>query len=197
MSYSDPRFTTNVYRNDQLTNTGKAKLSTKRYNIDITNRSDHNILFSVEIGEFGLDGITIGKSSYDLPRCSPSETVRHVLVAYSKEKKYAITSIVLDNQEHISLSIDLGVGDISSQKGSFCFVATAVFGDPDEEHVVLLRRFRDRKLVKSLIGRAFVRFYEIVGPALGDLVVHRPILRRVVRRLLVKIAETIERRGEG
>lgn len=40
-----------------------------------------------------------------------------------------------------------------------CFVATAVYGDRDAPQVRSLREFRDKVLMNSRMGRAFVNFY--------------------------------------
>jgi len=40
-----------------------------------------------------------------------------------------------------------------------CFVATAVYGDPECWQVRTLREFRDRVLARSSLGQAFITFY--------------------------------------
>ncbi len=54
--------------------------------------------------------------------------------------------------------------------GGSCFVATAAYGDRLHPDVVTLRRFRDQVLVRYLAGRAFIRFYWLVGPQLAKIV---------------------------
>ena len=49
-------------------------------------------------------------------------------------------------------------GDHFSEMGS-CFIATAAFGSRQERNVRVLREFRDRRLLTSKTGRAFVRWY--------------------------------------
>jgi len=72
-----------------------------------------------------------------------------------------------------------------------CFVATAVYGDPDCRQVRALRCFRDRVLVRSVWGRAFVAFYYGGGGwAAARVVGPRPRLRRLVRRALDRLAES-------
>ncbi len=53
-----------------------------------------------------------------------------------------------------------------SQKKKGCYVATAVYGSYDCPQVWTLRRFRDDRLALSLPGRAFIRLYYAVSPAL-------------------------------
>ena len=52
------------------------------------------------------------------------------------------------------------------KKKSGCYVATAVYGSYDCPQVWTLRRFRDNRLAASLPGRAFIRLYYAVSPAL-------------------------------
>ena len=52
------------------------------------------------------------------------------------------------------------------QKSGGCYIATAVYGSYDCPQVWTLRRFRDNTLAESLLGRAFVRAYYAVSPAL-------------------------------
>lgn len=65
-----------------------------------------------------------------------------------------------------------------------CFVATAAYGDPSHPDVETLRRFRDRHLMKSRFGRAFVKLYYIYSPRLADFVAKRPALRAISRAAL-------------
>ena len=51
-------------------------------------------------------------------------------------------------------------------KSQGCYVATCVYGSYDCAPVWTLRRFRDEKLEKSLLGRAFIRLYYAVSPAI-------------------------------
>lgn len=48
-----------------------------------------------------------------------------------------------------------------------CFVATAAYGDRLHPEVVWLRAWRDRVLVRTAAGRAFIRFYWMVGPRMA------------------------------
>jgi len=76
-----------------------------------------------------------------------------------------------------------------------CFVATAAYGTDMAGEISMLRRFRDRHLMTSTVGRAFVATYYEVGPAAADFIRERPWLRaasRAVLRPFVTIAELLE-----
>jgi hypothetical protein len=72
-----------------------------------------------------------------------------------------------------------GGDDDGSQEG--CFIATAAYGSYMEEHVMLLRHFRDRILYSSKWGTAAVHFYYRHSPPLADFIAEHQNVRRVVR----------------
>jgi hypothetical protein len=69
--------------------------------------------------------------------------------------------------------------DDGSQEG--CFIATAAYGSYMEEHVMILRNFRDKILYSSDWGTAAVHFYYKHSPPLADFIAEHQDLRRVVR----------------
>jgi hypothetical protein len=62
-----------------------------------------------------------------------------------------------------------------------CFVATAVYGTPFHPDLDLLRSFRDRRLTRTISGRALIAAYYRVGPALALIVRLVPGLRGACR----------------
>ena len=76
-------------------------------------------------------------------------------------------------------------------KSQGCYVATCVYGSYDCAPVWTLRRFRDEKLAKSVLGRAFIRLYYAVSPTavrwFGKTKwfngIFRPLLDKFVNRL--------------
>ncbi len=71
-----------------------------------------------------------------------------------------------------------------------CFVATVAFGEGAPE-LDVLRAFRDRTLVRSAPGRAFVRWYYRRGPSLARTVERAPWLRPMVRKTLRAVVYTV------
>lgn len=67
---------------------------------------------------------------------------------------------------------------------SMCFVATACFGSGDHDSVIELRKFRDKVLKSSSIGRAFIRAYYRISPTFADLIYDHRGLKYVVKVFL-------------
>lgn len=89
-------------------------------------------------------------------------------------------------RHQLESDIKTGAGTmrIKSTAGPACFVATAVYGDPDHTDVVYLRAFRDNILNRYLTGRWFIRLYWHVGPVLAKYVVKSSLARTSVRGLI-------------
>lgn len=87
--------------------------------------------------------------------------------------------------------------DIDSAAGGACFVATAAFGDRLHPDVVSLRTFRDRHLVRYVLGRRFVRFYWIIGPILARHTTPNDSHAYVARKILSLLALTLRKLGLG
>jgi hypothetical protein len=66
-----------------------------------------------------------------------------------------------------------------------CFIATAAYGHYSAPQVQALREFRDRYLMPTAFGRAFVRWYYEYGPAGAKFINVHPWLKPVVRIALM------------
>jgi hypothetical protein len=76
----------------------------------------------------------------------------------------------------------------SSDGGSSgCFIATAAFGSALQPQVALLKVFRDRYLLDSVAGRAFVNTYYKYSPPLAAAIAEREGLKKVVRAGLLPV----------
>ena len=71
--------------------------------------------------------------------------------------------------------------------GGSCFIATAAFGSEMEQHVQILSRFRDRRLLSNSIGRKIVGIYYRKSPPIADYLRKHPIPKAAIRYALVPI----------
>lgn len=70
---------------------------------------------------------------------------------------------------------------------SKCFIATAAYQDGRAAPVMMLRRFRDRILAKSALGRKFIEKYYRYSPALAAWAWDKPWVRSLALRALAPI----------
>ena len=69
-----------------------------------------------------------------------------------------------------------------------CFVSTAAYGSAMAPEVVAFRAFRDRYLMGSAIGRAFVDLYYTASPPAAGVIARSGVLRAAVRFALAPAA---------
>jgi hypothetical protein len=93
-------------------------------------------------------------------------------------------AIVMDGDKRIGAIFQwTGEGDNSGNTRS-CFIATAAYGSPSHPHVMILRAFRDRYLVRSRIGRSIADFYYRHSPPLADFIGRHKALKAASRIML-------------
>ena len=85
--------------------------------------------------------------------------------------------------------VKTGAGNmrIESKSGATCFVASAVYEDPNHPDVIVLRKYRDDILAKNFLGRVFIKIYWVLGPRLAVMVGGHPRTKALCRRALRKL----------
>ncbi len=73
-----------------------------------------------------------------------------------------------------------------------CFVATAVYESGSHSDVLILKKFRDRILLKSWVGRLFVKLYYRVRPYAARAVSKNLWAKQKVRRLLSQLVNWLK-----
>lgn len=79
---------------------------------------------------------------------------------------------------------------LNRDKGA-CFIATAVYGDYDQENVRILREFRDKRLLTTFSGRLFVKTYYFCSPPIANFLRKHQRLAIPVRKALDNLVERI------
>lgn len=93
-----------------------------------------------------------------------------------------ISSSFRSHSPSSSASSPLGGGGYSgggSGGGSGCFIATAVFGSSVSEEVEILKKFRDRYLLRDKAGKKLVSLYCRYSPGLAAFIEKHKMLKRV------------------
>ena len=70
---------------------------------------------------------------------------------------------------------------MADRKKGGCFIATAVYGSPFVQEVVILQIFRDEILARSMLGRAFITAYYRLSPPFARLISQSENMRKLIR----------------
>ncbi len=79
-----------------------------------------------------------------------------------------------------------GALDGTQPKSKACFIATAAWGSAQAPDVVLLRRYRDEVLAKSLGMSLLIDAYQLLSPPLARLIERSPRAQAWVRKAVVR-----------
>ena len=83
----------------------------------------------------------------------------------------------------------------NSSKKEGCYIATMVYGDYDHPQVLVLRRFRDKQLLSTHLGKAFVKLYYWVSPGLVTLLSRNKKINTFIRSCLDRFVVRLIQHG--
>lgn len=144
-----------------------------------------------------IDGIsstietrTVGvvKTAYN-PQSSNSIGGNNSKSSYSTTNTQQI-NVVKPHSVNISTSSN---SNSSTQKRSEgCYIATMVYGDYDHPQVVVLRRFRDNRLLTNLPGQVFVKLYYLISPKLVKILHNHQYINKGIRKILDRFISMVD-----
>ena len=67
-----------------------------------------------------------------------------------------------------------------------CFIATACYEDYNSLEVLMLRNFRDEKLLTNLLGSIFVKIYYFVSPTIAKKIEKSDRLKKIIRFIILR-----------
>jgi len=71
------------------------------------------------------------------------------------------------------------------QNADGCFIATACYNDYNAHEVVLLRKYRDNSLSKSIAGRSFIKVYYFISPTLSKYLSKSKLTKRIIKSIFL------------
>ncbi|WP_150383976.1 CFI-box-CTERM domain-containing protein [Bifidobacterium rousetti] len=140
---------------------------------------------------------TVANVTYTLADLTLTDNGRNIV--YELAKRLHTVYLQIDPKHKIPSSLkppsEGGTGVSEERQSEWCYVATYVYGSYNCPQVWVLRRFRDRILGRSLIGRLFIRLYYAVSPRLITIFGNTSAFRKVIRVILDKFVNYLMMRG--
>ncbi len=82
-----------------------------------------------------------------------------------------------------------------SGKKKGCYIATCVYGNYDCSSVWILRRYRDKVMSKSFLGRAFISLYYAFSPKLVKVFGNKIWFKKLFKKYLDEIVKRLRNKG--
>ncbi|HBI23156.1 MAG TPA: hypothetical protein DDX84_02870 [Nitrospiraceae bacterium] len=157
--------------------------------------STYDIFFNFSIEKGQKDTWQDSDIRLDYPN-PPGDSINHrmtidntgnVYVVWQDDRS-ALAEGDYNNIYFISGFLDIERLLISGQRvGEACFIATAVYGNPFDPRVKLLREFRDRHLMSNRFGKWFVSLYYRFSPPAADFISENSYLKAPLRIALLPV----------
>lgn len=145
---------------------------------------------------FTAVGIGDGQPSYEWSGTNNlTGSSSFITFTYPNPGTKTATVEVSDSEDSadVSCQIEIAESRIGGRGGGTgCFIATAAFGSPLAEEVVVLRAFRDDVLAKHELGQKFIGTYYAYSPAIADRIEDSPILKSMARGVLYPIVAAVK-----
>jgi hypothetical protein len=133
-----------------------------------------------------------------MAKAKKEQKTRWVICPECSGRGYYVKSHVygtaMDPRAGMTCRVCQGNKRIQVQGDGRCFIATAAYDSAFAPEVECFRQFRDQNLLTSKAGRGFVSLYYFASPPFARLIASVPLLKIVVRTLLLKPTLGILRR---
>lgn len=92
----------------------------------------------------------------------------------------------------VNISTSLNSNSSTQKRSEGCYIATMVYGDYDHPQVVVLRRFRDNRLLTNLPGQVFVKLYYLISPKLVKILHNHQYINKGIRKILDRFISMVD-----
>lgn len=108
---------------------------------------------------------------------------KHCMVYATKNKAQNIYKFVTTGVDILTSCLTPSeVAGVLDEKN--CFISTAAFGSQSAPEVKIFRQFRNNFLLQNFVGKAFVKFYYKISPAIAEIISGNEFLKVTTRVLL-------------
>lgn len=123
----------------------------------------------------------------DYPIIPDGSFVTNPVMHFERDMNFAQLQ-VKDGNEIIKITRKIYGKD---KKG--CYVATMVYKDYNAKEVIILRKYRDNKLSKSILGRMFIEIYYTFSPSFVRIFENNKGVNSVIKNILDRLIEKLQR----
>lgn len=163
------------------------------YTNEIERAVDGSITSSPSPAPVATEKFDLGQTNHELRTCDPElAPVDDVHPLRSGH----LESFLANSDSHDSSSNSSnkqGSTEVPESVNWGCFIATAAYGSSMDSHVMVLREFRDRKLMMNSAGRFLVRMYLGISPPIADFIKKHEMFRTITRWALKPIIFAVEK----
>lgn len=143
-----------------------------------TSTTDSNTTIFPESGTFVFDIVRSGQTEDGSGTGSYSSDIQEI----TPNTEYHLRAYAVLSDDTVIYG-----NEVTFKTDDACFIATAAFGSMLDNHVAVLREFRDKVLMVDRIGQRFVGMYYGVSPRIAFFLAKSEVLRAVVRIILIPV----------
>ena len=111
--------------------------------------------------------------------------------SYNSYSGFSVSHVGGSSTSHSS-SPSKATSSYSTSPKEGCYIATMAYGDYNHPKVIILRKYRDDVLAKSVFGKVFIRFYYAISPTLVKVLRNKEDINNSIRQVLDYLIKCIQ-----
>lgn len=111
--------------------------------------------------------------------------------SYNSYSGFSVSHVGGSSTSHSS-SPSKATSSYSTSSKEGCYIATMAYGDYNHPKVIILRKYRDDVLAKSVFGKVFIRFYYAISPTLVKVLRNKESINNSIRQMLDYLIKCIQ-----